>query len=164
MVAAASRLPAAQVSASLAPVSGSLATATAVFAVLAVLTALAWIARDRRLAIAGVRRAPVWGCGFQHPTARMQYTASSFAQPLVTQFRMFIANREALVPPSGYFPVAASYASDSGDPFLRLLFAPTFRWFGRVVRRLNVVQHGHIHLYVLYVAATLVALLIWASL
>jgi hypothetical protein len=44
-----------------------------------------------------------------------------------------------------------------------LLFAPTFRWFGRVVRRMNVVQHGHIHVYVLYLAATLVALLAWAS-
>ena len=164
VVAAASRLPAAQVGASLAPISAALTAATGVFAVFGLLAALAWIVRGRRLAIAGVRRAPVWGCGFQHPTARMQYTASSFAQPLVTQFRLFVANREALVPPSGYFPAAASYASDSGDPFLRLLFAPTFRWFARVVRRLNVVQHGRIHVYVLYVAVTLVALLIWASL
>ena len=164
VVAAASRLPAAQVGASLAPISAALTAATGVFAVFGLLAALAWIVRGRRLAIAGVRRAPVWGCGFQYPTARMQYTASSFAQPLVTQFRLFVANREALVPPSGYFPAAASYASDSGDPFLRLLFAPTFRWFARVVRRLNVVQHGRIHVYVLYVAVTLVALLIWASL
>jgi NADH:ubiquinone oxidoreductase subunit 5 (subunit L)/multisubunit Na+/H+ antiporter MnhA subunit len=163
VVAAASRLPVAQVSASLEPVSASLTTATAVFAVFAVVAALLWAARSQRLAVAGVRRAPVWGCGFRRPTARMQYTASSFAQPLVTQFSLFIANREALAPPSGYFPVAASYASDSGDPFLRLLFVPTFRWFVRVARWLNVVQHGHIHVYVLYIAITLIALLIWAS-
>ncbi len=57
------------------------------------------------LARAGVRRAPVWGCGYLLPTARMQYTASSFAQPLMTQFRLFVRNRETLVaPPSGYFP------------------------------------------------------------
>jgi hypothetical protein len=94
----------------------------------------------------------------------MQYTASSFAQPLVSQFRALIANRETRVAPAGYFPAAAaSYASDSGDPFLRLLFAPTFRWFGRLATRLNVIQHGHIHVYVLYVAATLIALLVWAS-
>ncbi len=29
---------------------------------------------------------------------------------------------------------------------------------------MNVVQHGHTHFYVLYVAATLIALLIWGSL
>ena len=78
-----------------------------------------------------------------------------------------VANRSthaALAPPLGYFPADASYASDSGDPFLRLLFAPGFRWFGRMVGRMNVVQHGHVHVYVLYIAATLVALLIWGSL
>jgi hypothetical protein len=94
----------------------------------------------------------------------MQYTASSFAQPLTTQFHLLIRNRETFVPPQGYFPTASSYASDSGDPTLHLLFVPTFRWFDRVVTRLNVIQHGHIHVYILYVAATLIALLIWESL
>jgi hypothetical protein len=93
----------------------------------------------------------------------MQYTASSFAQPLTTQFRLFVRNRETQVPPSGYFPVHSSYASDSGDPFLRLLFVPSFRWFSRAVSRMNVVQQGHTHIYVLYVAATLIGLLIWGS-
>jgi len=137
--------------------------AVTVFAVLIVIAVLAWALRFRRLALAGIRHAPVWGCGFLRPTPRMQYTASSLAQPLTTQFRLFIRNRETLVAPSGYFPAAASYASDSGDPLLRLLFAPSFRWFSRVINRMNVVQQGHTHVYVLYVAATLVALLIWAS-
>ena len=34
----------------------------------------------------------------------------------------------------------------------------------RIATRLNVIQHGHTHIYVLYVAVTLVALLVWASL
>lgn len=163
VVAATTGLAPVRVHAALAPPTGSLTAALAVFAVLAAVAVVAWVARDRRLAVSGVRRAPVWGCGFRRPTPRMQYTASSFAQPLVTQFRLFIRNREALVPPTGYFPASASYASDSGDPFLGLLFAPTFRWFTRVVRRMNVVQHGHIHVYVLYVAATLIALLVWGK-
>jgi len=164
IVAEASGLPASGVAAVLSPLSRALAITVAVFAALALLGALIWIARGRRLAAAGVRRAPVWGCGFQRPTPRMQYTASSFAQPLVTQFRPLIANREMLVAPSGYFPAASSYASDSGDPLLRMLFAPTFRSFSRLARSLNVIQHGHLHIYVLYIAATLIALLAWASL
>ncbi len=164
VVAAASGLTAVEIGAALNPASGSLVIASELFAALVVLSALLWMMRGWRLARSGVRRAPVWGCGFRHPTVRMQYTASSFAQPLVTQFRLLIANREAVVAPEGYFPAAASYASDSGDPFLRLLFAPTFRWFRRLASRLNVIQHGHIHVYVLYVAATLIALLAWASL
>ena len=164
VVAVASGLPPAAVRGALAPAADALTATIAVFVVLAVTTLLVWVVRSRRLAAAGVRRGPVWACGFQRATPRMQYTASSFAQPLVTQFRLFVRNREALVPPTGYFPAASSYASDSGDPFLRLLFAPTFRWFNRMVRRMNVVQPGHIHVYVLYVAATLVALLVWDSL
>lgn len=164
IVAEASGLPAVQIGAALAPLSAALAISTAVFLGLVALTTGLWIIRGWRLARAGTRRAPVWGCGFRRPTVRMQYTASSFAQPLVSQFRALIANREALAAPRGYFPRAASYASDSGDPFLRMLFAPTFRWFGRLAARLNVIQHGHIHIYVLYIAATLIALLAWAAL
>ncbi len=151
------------VSAQLAIVTGPLTVAVAVFAVLIIVAALAWALRARRLAVASVRRGPVWGCGYLFPSPKMQYTASSFAQPLTTQFHMLIRNREALVPPQGYFPAASSYTSDSGDPALRLLFVPTFRWFDRVVTRLNVIQHGHIHVYILYIAATLIALLIWKS-
>ena len=164
VVGAVTHLAPAQIQTALAPATASLTTTIAVFGVLAGVALLAWIMRARRLALAGVRRGPVWGCGFQHPTARMQYTASSFAQPLVTQFRLLIRNREVMTAPAGYFPTASSYVSDSGDPFLGLLFAPTFRWFGRVMRRMYVVQHGHIHVYVLYVAATLIALLVWGSL
>lgn len=164
IVAEVSGLSAGQVGLALSPLSDPLRTATIVFLALAGLVVVLWLWRRWQLTCAGVRSAPIWGCGFQHPTPRMQYTASSFAQPLVAQFRLLIANREALAAPSGYFPTAASFTSDAGDPFLRLLFVPTFRWFRRVAARLNVIQHGHIHLYVLYVAATLVALLVWASL
>ncbi len=152
------------VSAALAIVTLPLAFAVSLFAFLIAVAALAWALRARRLAVAAARRSPVWGCGYLFPSPKMQYTASSFAQPLTTQFHMLIRNREAFVPPQGYFPAASSYASDSGDPALRLLFVPTFRWFDRVVTRLNVIQHGHIHVYILYVAATLIALLIWESL
>ena len=152
------------VRAQLATVTGPLTTTIAVFCVLIGLALLAWLFRAHLLWARRIGSGPVWGCGYLFPSARMQYTASSFVQPLTTQFHLFVRNRETLVPPQGYFPAAASYSSDSGDPWLRLLIAPTFRWFDRMMSRLNVLQHGHIHVYVLYVAATLVALLLWASL
>jgi hydrogenase-4 component B len=164
VVAAATGLPTAAVHAQLAGLAASLGATVAVFAAAIAIAGAIWLWRGHRLGRAGVRRRPVWGCGYLFPTARMQYTASSFVQPLTTQFRLFVRNREALAPPVGYFPRSASYSSDSGDPVLRLFFVPTFRWFDRVASRLNVIQHGHTHIYVLYVAATLVVLLIWASL
>ena len=164
VVAVATGAAAGSIRAQLAPAIASLLITVAIFVVLILLAVAVWLLRARRLAGRRIGRGPVWGCGYLFPSPRMQYTASSFAQPLTTQFHLFVRNREAFSPPQGYFPRAASYASDSGDPWLRLLFAPTFRWFDRIVGRLNVIQHGHIHVYVLYVAATLVALLFWASL
>jgi hydrogenase-4 component B len=164
VVAGATGLPAAAVRLQLAGLAAPLTAAVAVFVAAIAIAAAAWLWRSRSLKRAGSRRGPVWGCGYLFPSARMQYTASSFVQPLTTQFRLFVRNRETLAPPQGYFPGSASYSSDSGDPVLRLLFVPTFRWFDRLVSRLNVIQHGHTHIYVLYVAATLVVLLVWASL
>jgi hydrogenase-4 component B len=164
VVAAATLLPEAAVQPQLAGFAAPLGAAVAVFAAAIAIAAAVWLWRDYSLGQAGTRRGPVWGCGYLFPTARMQYTASSFVQPLMTQFRLFVRNRETLAAPQGYFPRSSSYSSDNGDPALRLLFVPTFRWFDRVASRLNVIQHGHTHVYVLYVAATLVVLLIWASL
>jgi hydrogenase-4 component B len=141
-----------------------LTAAILVFAVAIAGAALLWLWRAHALARAGMRRGPVWGCGYLFPTGRMQYTASSFVEPLTTQFRLLIGNRERLAAPQGYFPQRAAYSSDSGDPVLRLLYVPTFRWFDRLAGPLEMIQHGHLHLYVLYVAATLVVLLVWATL
>jgi hydrogenase-4 component B len=163
VVAAATGIPASDTRAQLAIVTGPLAATVTVFAVAITLALLIWLFRARLLAARRLGSGPVWGCGYLFPSTHMQYTASSFAQPVTAQFHLFIRNRETLVPPAGYFPPSASYSSDSGDPWLRLLFGPTFRWFDRIVGRLNLLQHGHIHVYVLYVAATLVALLLWAS-
>ena len=158
------RAPAAAVQPQLAGRAAPLGAAVAVFAAAIAIERGDLVVARAQARSARHRYAPVWGCGYFFPTARMQYTASSLVQPLMTQFRLFVRNREALAPPQGYFPRSRSYASDSGDPLLRLLFVPTFRWFDRIAAGSNVIQHGHIHVYVLYVAATLVALLVWASL
>ena len=95
----------------------------------------------------------------------MQYTASSFAQPLTTQFRLFVSNRETLVAAERLFPGGRLLFERQRRP----VPAAAVRAELSLVQphrssRLNVVQHGHIHVYVLYVAATLIALLIWGSL
>ena len=53
----------------LAPVAASLTAAVAVFAALIALAAAIWVvARRAGLPAAGVRRGPVWGCGYLFPT------------------------------------------------------------------------------------------------
>ena len=111
-----------------------------------------------------VGSSPTWDCGYAAPTARMQYTASSFAEPLTTLFRSLLGTRVRVVPPAGYFPAAGSYESHPEDSADRALWAPLFRVCGDALNRLRFLQQGQVQSYLVYILATLVALLVWALL
>ena len=123
------------------------------------------------LAIAAVRRrllkgrsvgeSATWGCGFAAPTARMQYTASSFAAPLtaIAQPLLRIKYRAAL--PAGLFPGPSSFESGVPGGARKYLYKPAFRWVNVSLSRFRWIQHGKVNFYVLYIAATLLALLVW---
>src|SRR5205823_2756704 len=101
VVAVATGAAPASIRSQLAPVTASLTITVAVFAVVILLALAVWLFRARRLTVRSVGLGPVWGCGYLFPSPKMQYTASSFAQPLTTQFHLFVRNREALAPPEG---------------------------------------------------------------
>ncbi len=133
--------------------------ACGVFAGLTAATALArrgWIAR-RPMATA-----PTWGCGFARPTPRMQYTASSFGQPMVSLFGPILGIKVSTRSPQGPFPREASFTVSSPDPLRDALYAPLFGAGTRTLARLRGFQQGRVQVYVLYIALTLVALLVWS--
>jgi hydrogenase-4 component B len=102
-----------------------------------------------------------WDCGYAQPTARMQYTASSFAQPLTDLFGLLLQTRRRLAPPTGFFPRAALLVTDTPDLTSEHLYRPVFTGIGRGLARLRWLQHGRVHLYVLYIALTLLVLFVW---
>lgn len=106
-------------------------------------------------------QAPTWGCGYVAPTARMQYTSTSFAQPLLAVFRGIVAPRRMGAGPGGLFPSAARFSTAAPDPFEHGAYRPLFRGIGWLLSRLRLLQRGRLQLYVLYVAATLLILLVW---
>jgi hydrogenase-4 component B len=117
--------------------------------------------RRRLLAGRSVEETVTWDCGYARPTARMQYTASSFAQPLTALFSLVLRTRTRLSPPEGFFPRRAALHTDTPDVFSDLLFRPVFTGIERALDRLRVVQQGRIQVYVLYIVLTLIALMIW---
>ncbi|MBI4578688.1 MAG: hypothetical protein HY718_03245 [Planctomycetes bacterium] len=127
------------------------------------LAVIAFLAACRRRLLAGrpVTSAPTWDCGYAAPTARMQYTASSIAQPLIRLFDVFLRSRLDLSAPRGYFPQDASLHTDTPDVFQEHLFQPTLRAGGRLLAGLHWLQHGHVQVYVLYIALALLAALVW---
>jgi hydrogenase-4 component B len=133
----------------------SLASAALLLAVLLVGALLATNARaDRRDAV-------TWDCGYAVPGARTQYTASSFAEMLVGMFAWALRPTRRVLRVEGPFPGAASFHARVPEAILELLVQPTFAFAGRVMTRLRPLQRGSVHLYLLYILATLLVLLLW---
>jgi len=133
------------------------------FAGFAVLLFAAALARRGLLAGRSVESGPTWGCGFLRPTPRMQYTASSFAEPVLSLFAPLVRMRRQIAAPQGPFPLSAALAERAVDPFLSVIYAVIFAALGRGLGWFRWLQQGRVQLYVLYIAVTLVALLVWAT-
>jgi hypothetical protein len=104
-----------------------------------------------------------WDCGYAAPTAKMQYTASSYADPLTELFQPLLDTDKTVEAVEGYFPSKASFHSHTPDAAREKLFAPIFNLVSRVITPIRKVQHGNLNGYLLYIAITLVALLIWKA-
>jgi NADH:ubiquinone oxidoreductase subunit 5 (subunit L)/multisubunit Na+/H+ antiporter MnhA subunit len=122
---------------------------------------LAWVFVRSR---AGVRRAEAWGCGGEPQTARMEYTATSFAEPLQRVFGDVLRPSRDLdvshLAESRYFEDAITYRSRIDDGIERGAYRPVIRLvmrWGEVARR---AQNGSVHRYLGYGLAALVILLV----
>jgi len=108
-----------------------------------------------------ISQAVTWGCGYAAPTATMQYTASSFAQPLVKLFQSVLRTQSHEQAPAGYFPGSAYLASHTPDVATEHVFLPLFAKIRRGLEGLRWLQQGRVQLYLLYIFITLVVLLVW---
>jgi len=108
-----------------------------------------------------VRQAGTWDCGYVKPSARMQYTSSSFAQPLTAMFSWLLRPVRRRSPLRELFPAEANFTTDTPDVFRQGFFGPIFRGAAAALSRLAWLQHGRLQLYVLYLAAALLVLLVW---
>jgi len=93
----------------------------------------------------------------------MQYTASSFAQPLTDLFQIVLGTRKHGTAPNGFFPPRATFETHTPDAAREHLFAPLFRLIDRALSPVRRMQHGRIHEYLLYIALVLILLLIWKA-
>jgi hydrogenase-4 component B len=106
-------------------------------------------------------RTGTWDCGYVAPTPRMQYTASSFAEPIIGLFRTVLRPHVDLRRPEGLFPPSAGTHTHTSDLFTDRLYRPLFTAVAWMAQRLRWLQQGHIQMYVLYIAITVLVLLLW---
>jgi hypothetical protein len=107
---------------------------------------------------------PLWACGADDLTERMQYTATSFAEPLQRVFDDVLRPDRDLdvshLAESRYFEQAITYRTRTGDAIERGAYRPltvlAARW-GEVARR---AQNGSVHRYLAFGFAALVIVLV----
>jgi hydrogenase-4 component B len=124
---------------------------------------IALIANLRRTLLAGrtVEQTVTWDCGYAAGTARMQYTGFSFSKPLADVFKFFI--RPSFKTPDTHklFPENSSYEIKLTDLFQKKLFDPLIDFGNALLIPLHCIQHGRVQTYILYLALTLISLLVW---
>ncbi|MFT3828493.1 MAG: proton-conducting transporter membrane subunit [Opitutaceae bacterium] len=106
-----------------------------------------WLWRRSRK---GMRRAPTWDCGYRVPTARMQYTAGSFAATIVEWFDWILRPVRHEHRPEGTLPVAAQVESHTPETVLERWIEPAAHAVLRVSTTVRALQHGRMQAYVLY--------------
>ena len=106
-----------------------------------------------------ITKSGTWGCGFTQPTAKMQYTGSSYASFILDFFRPAAPLDEDHPKIIGRFPVKTYYTSHVNDiaelHMKRVIVDPVLFLFDK----LRWIQHGDIHLYIGYILLAIILLL-----
>ena len=114
------------------------------------------------LAIAILRRrtarAVTWDCGYAGPTARMQYTAESFAGIITGWFAWILRPEVRSTPPEGFFPPLASRASHTPETVLEKIVTPCAKTVLKLADLARTFQHGRTQSYILYLCTAVLVL------
>jgi hydrogenase-4 component B len=140
------------------PAPESLTTLGVVHVSLAVFAMLSAIWLWQRSHQAGWARALTWDCGYAAPTARMQYTAGSFAGIITEWFAWLLRPERHEQRPEGVFPQRAAFHEHTPETVLERVIEPcawVVMWVAGLARRL---QHGRTHAYIFYLILGLAAL------
>ena len=111
-----------------------------------------------------LRVSDTWGCGRVGQTPRMEYTSTSFAEPLRRVFaELYRPTKEVTIdfhPDSKYFVQSIEYRADIRSWFEEFLYTPlltAIQWVSLRVRRF---QSGSLHGYVAYLFLALILMLV----
>ena len=106
-----------------------------------------------------------WGCGI-NLTARMEYTATGFVQPIKRVFGAIyqptVKLETELLEESRYFAKRRHFEFHIEPVFQKHLYDPVVAFFIGIAERLRVIQGGSLHLYLAYIFVTLIVLLLFA--
>jgi formate hydrogenlyase subunit 3/multisubunit Na+/H+ antiporter MnhD subunit len=111
---------------------------------------------------AAPRESVTWGCAYAAPSVAMQYTSSSFAEPLTRLLQPLLHTEvQRLAEPgqASLWPRVARWASRTADRALVGLYLPLFAAVARGGQRLRAYHQARVTWSLLYIGATVLAVL-----
>ncbi|MEW6601959.1 MAG: hydrogenase 4 subunit B [Nitrospirota bacterium] len=113
-----------------------------------------------------IHRVPIWDCGFEKITSRMQYNATSFSMPIrrIFGFLFNIKEQVKLTPRAAYkaYPNRLNYYLRVRDRFWGWMYKPVVVLSLWVSRRVGRLQQGRIQAYLIYSFITIIVLLVFS--
>jgi len=146
---------------------GSIAPAVIAGGVIVATLAAAGLARWRGWCRPAPETLPLWACGADDLTARMQYTATSFAEPLQRVFDDVLRPDTDIevthTAESRYLADKISYRSSIGDVIEERLYVPVVRAVRTAAAMMGRAHTGSVHLYLAYGALGVLIVLVVAK-
>ena len=105
-----------------------------------------------------------WRCGYTAPNAAMQYTSTSYSEPLTSLLQPLLRTRvqqerPAVALATGARPRTARWASLTADPALTNVYQPLFSVIDRVTRWLRRLHTARVTASLVYIVVTMLVVL-----
>ncbi|MCV7353052.1 proton-conducting transporter transmembrane domain-containing protein [Mycobacterium parmense] len=147
-------------------VQGSIAPAVIAACVVAAALSAAGLARWRRGRRPAPATLPLWACGADALTARMQYTATSFAEPLQRVFDDVLRPDTDIevthTPESQYLAEKIVYRTTIADGIEERFYRPVIHAVAAAAETVRRAHTGSVHLYLAYGALGVLTVLVVA--
>jgi len=109
-----------------------------------------------------VEQGPTWGCGYTGNAAKLQYTASSYAENYSHDMDELLNQKTEYDPIAAeeVFPQQRSYKTHSESLAEKKLFSPVILSLQKLLNKLAFVQTGKTQHYIMYMFVLLIALIL----
>jgi hydrogenase-4 component B len=96
------------------------------------------------------RSAQAWACGYPPQTAKMQYTASSYADEINSIAAAMLHMHKNVSLPESIFPKPSRFASHAGDFSEEIFVAPAYRYIINKINSIEYLSRTDIRFYILF--------------
>ncbi len=91
-----------------------------------------------------------WGCGYDKPTSRMQYSASSYVELFLSTLRPMFKRVTHIKNPKGLFPKEAYYEVEIEDIEEAYIVKPLIKLDEKILTKFERIQNGNMQQYILF--------------